>query len=340
MRLVQFGILSFTATLVLSAAAPSASFATSMKETVTPGCSSVGHGSMSDCVRAIQLGRTPDHAQVSPGKSFNLKLWLNPSLAQTNVTVEIQVRSLASGSRDGPWQTRSVYTGEGSHFGNPLDWRTVSIRAPKQEGVYEAQTRLSWGSTTDSALDAYTPNASSADTAVSRPTYILVQEVCTNSQDDLTNIEYFNEILFSEEITLQVTDLGTSFSIVITCPEPLSPTLPPPDFDLSLITSDNDASTTCSSEQQPIIINKAQLVANQVAYCEGDVCNFIAIFSNSSTLTVYSQTILQVVLTSGNQNIIPNLEPATLPICEDNPYISDTPVSAKPTDKLNGDRFN
>ncbi len=139
-----------------------------------------------------------------------------------------------------------------------------------------------------------------------------------NSPEDEDIIEYFNEIEFSDEITINVADLGTYFALTISCPPPESPSIPGPDFDLTMYNSDDSASTTCNN-QIPLIFYKTQLVAKQYGSCpDGSICSFLIVLSNASTDTIYCQTIFQLIMTSGNQTIIPDLEPATLPIVNNN----------------------
>ncbi len=66
----------------------------------------------------------------------------------------------------------------------------------------------------------------------------------------------------------------------------------------------------------PIVIPKDQLAAQTIDYCsDGLLCDFDIVLSNRTTLTIYSQTNFQMPMTSGDQIILPDLEPATLPIC-------------------------
>jgi hypothetical protein len=309
------------ATLVLSITASAGSFALGVSrpvsQSVTPECNAVGHRSTADCVRHMHLGATPGHAKASPGQAFKLKVWLHPSLADSQVQVAVQVRSLKSGGKDGPWRSTQVYSGLGSAFGDALGWRTVSAQAPKQKGQYEVETRVSWTSP-GAVLQGYSPDspvASPSNSAVSAPTFLGDGMNCTNSADDENIIEYFNEIQFSDEIEVIVTDTGTAFNVVISCPPLISPTIPSPDFELSMTTADDATSTTCRN-QVPIVIPKDQLAAKTIDYCsDGLLCDFDIVLSNRTTLTIYSQTVYQMTMTAGNQTLIPNLEPATLPIC-------------------------
>ena len=229
----------------------------------------------------------------------------------------MQVRSLGSGGKDGSWMSTQVYSGLGSSFGDALGWRTVRLHAPKQKGRYEVETRGLVGKPRSCPAGLLAQLGRRVTVGISRsaPTYLGDGMSCTISADDENIVEYFNEIQFSDDISVIVTDTGTTFNIVISCPPAISPNIPSPNFDLSMYSSDNAADTTCGN-QVPIVIPKAQLAAQNIAYCpDGQTCDFLVILSNRSTETVYSETLLPVMLRPGNQTIIPNLEPATLPFC-------------------------
>lgn len=141
---------------------------------------------------------------------------------------------------------------------------------------------------------------------------------CPNSPDDETIIEYFNEIEFSEDIYIIIIDNGTQFTLTLSCPPQESPYFPPANFYLQMFTTDNSQSASCNTGS--IVINKTQLHSNSLSYCSnnGETCSFLMILSNLSTQSIYSQTELMITLTNGNNTYIPNLNPATLPICPSN----------------------
>jgi hypothetical protein len=137
---------------------------------------------------------------------------------------------------------------------------------------------------------------------------------CANSPNDEILIEYFNEVNFEDEFVIIKTDTGTTFNISIFCPPAPDADYPGPDFNLTMSTKDRSASSNCNSSQ-PIVINKSQLNANRYSYCSYKTCAFTVALSNASTGSVFSSTMTQVVMTSGNEQIIPELQPATEPIC-------------------------
>jgi hypothetical protein len=128
-------------------------------------------------------------------------------------------------------------------------------------------------------------------------------------------VEYFNQISFSQLISISVTDLGTSFSLGLSCPQSQGPDFPPPGYDLVLATWDRSQSVTCNSGT--IAITKAALPGLQYCQSGGSTCLFSVTLSNSQTNTIFSTTEIQVDLNPGNDTIIPQLLPATVPVCAD-----------------------
>lgn len=139
---------------------------------------------------------------------------------------------------------------------------------------------------------------------------------CPNSPQDEDIIEYFNEIEFSEDIYLTIVDTGTQFNVMLNCPPQESPYFPPSDFLLTLYTSDNSTSITCNTGQIQLVKSEMR----QLVFCQnnGRVCSFLNILSNRQTQSVYCSTELQVPFDNGNNTYIPNLNPATLPLCPEN----------------------
>lgn len=139
---------------------------------------------------------------------------------------------------------------------------------------------------------------------------------CTNSSDDEVLIEYFNLLEFNDEIEIIVNDTGTQFQVSLVCPQSPSPTIPGQNFYLQLFNSDKSAFTSCDSGSQPLLFDKVKLQNKQYLSCaNGKVCQFLIIYSNRATQTIYCQTIFQISMINGDQTLLPELEPATIPIC-------------------------
>ena len=153
---------------------------------------------------------------------------------------------------------------------------------------------------------------------------------CTNSPDDEMIVEYFNEINFEQDIVITIpgTNQGSGRSITVQCPESPSPTFPGPDFELQLATADESATTTCR-DQQPIDVPTSPTPT----YCQGNRCTFVMTLLNRTTGTVYSETILTLDLSQPTaQTIMPDLNAATLPICNNtlNPCLLDGSCQENP----------
>ncbi len=183
---------------------------------------------------------------------------------------------------------------------------SVTLTPDKGESVADA----AW-------LSKLTPGAASADGRV----VLFVDDSSPVSYgptpDDVNIVEYFNQIMFNAEIYVDVQDLGTQYQLVLSCPEPPSPTIPGPDFLLTMYTADSPPSSSTTCNGAPILLQKAVLPLPQSSFCAsgGSNCNFNIVLSNRSSGTIYSQTLVAITLTPGiNTTIIPNLEPATLPL--------------------------
>lgn len=160
-----------------------------------------------------------------------------------------------------------------------------------------------------------------AITALVSCTYAMTasaQGACRNLPDDEIIVEYFNEISFNEEVNITVSDQGTSFQFLLSCPPAESSDLPPSDFRLRLNTSDGSQYSECGSTAA-ISVDKAKLTANQVGFCSRTgSCQFTVVLDNRSSRTVYSETVLDITPRNG-QTIAspPQLIPATVMICDD-----------------------
>ncbi len=131
--------------------------------------------------------------------------------------------------------------------------------------------------------------------------------------DDQNIIEYFNQIVFMQDIYIVAVDQGAQYSLELSCPPRETPTLPSPNFLLTMYTADSSSSMTCN--EGLIILPKAEMPQNPFCTAGGSICNFDIVLSNLSTGTIYCSTEVTITFTPGmNTTIIPNLNPATLPI--------------------------
>jgi hypothetical protein len=135
---------------------------------------------------------------------------------------------------------------------------------------------------------------------------------CPNSPEDESIIEYFNQIMFSEDIYMNIQDTGTAFQLSLSCPPQQTPDFPPPEMQISLTPTDDSTSVTCNTGA--ITLMKVQIP--ELVYCTAtNVCSFNVTAANKVTGAVYSNTEVMITFTNGNNTYIPNLQPAVMPIC-------------------------
>ncbi len=153
---------------------------------------------------------------------------------------------------------------------------SVTLTPDKGESVADA----AW-------LSKLTPGAASTDGRV----VLFVDDSSPVSYgptpDDVNIVEYFNQIMFNAEIYVDVQDLGTQYQLVLSCPEPPSPTIPGPDFLLTMYTADSPPSSSTTCNGAPILLQKAVLPLPQSSFCAsgGSNCNFNIVLSNRSSGT-------------------------------------------------------
>lgn len=145
---------------------------------------------------------------------------------------------------------------------------------------------------------------------------------CVNSPADEQIVEYLDEMDFEEQFELLINERTNSapvdpdgLTVHLSCPTPPSPDIPGPEFAMTLRTGDGTQITDCNSTD-PITIDAASLT--EQPFCSIDrACSFVMEAANSATGTIYSQTQFDITFTEPAQpsTVIPQLDPATLPIC-------------------------
>lgn len=295
-----------------------------------------------DCVRQ-RLAARAAHPTFKGGSIYTIQVTTHPGLRNHTEAAEVQYRLVAANGTTGQWwgHRRVLLSTDGAN----RDVHEIAACAPTTPGTYQVRTAV-WvtapkgTASIHGTTSAYTRSnalASSnaqatgtltatptaalevpADVVTSAPTTITATPgaaSCANSNQDFILVEYFNEIEFSSDISVQVTDTGSAYSLQITCPPPPSSSFPGPAFDVILATTSNSAQTSCAT-QTPLVIAKSAPPSscNNVTSWQ---CEFIISDINSVTKTVYSQTVYQITLTSAPEDLIPTLQPASLPICVD-----------------------
>ncbi len=145
---------------------------------------------------------------------------------------------------------------------------------------------------------------------------VALADDCDVSPADETNIEYFNEIEFSQDIYLQIQDTGAAFQVSLSCPLRVNPDFPPPTLGIQLFASNGSAMTTCNNGT----INLAKDQMPELDFCRdaGTACSFQVVAQNTDNQAIYSFTEIMVPFSSGTDTYIPDLNPARVPICADN----------------------
>ncbi len=135
---------------------------------------------------------------------------------------------------------------------------------------------------------------------------------CPTSPTDEIIVEYFNEIEFNEDVYVIVDDTPSAYQLNLSCPPQQSPSFPPPNMEIRMAAADGSSAMTCNKGQ--ITVPKATMA--QLPFCSaGSNCLFEVTVSDSADGTVFSTTEVQITWTGGDNTIIPNLNPATMPIC-------------------------
>lgn len=284
----------------------------------TRGCDLTGDAHRADdCITHSHVGATAD-GNMRRGDTITIRERIAEPLQGSPLVVVVQMRRVARDGTKGRWvglrRTRWSAADTAAHA-----QRTVDVCGAVVAGRYEFRTET-W--VPRSALKSRTLRQTSGQTATSAPTTVTMPNRaaggCPNSPDDETIIEYFNEIEFNEDILVNVFDQGVSFSLQLSCPPQQSPYFPPADF--AMIMSLEGASSGIGCNNGAIVLDKATMASGGYDACQslGRVCTFDILLFNETTQAVYSDTIVMITFTNGNDTYIPNLNPATIPMCPSN----------------------
>lgn len=267
-----------------------------------------------DCVRHRALGRASDN-EVQAGQRFRVRLSAHRAVRGTRMDSTVQVRPINAKGTAFTARWRSI---------KELRWtaqrhEVVNLRAPHEVGGYALRVTTT---TIPRAMAA--GEVSAADTgltAVSATTPLAaVSPGCPNSPDDTVIIEFFDEVVFSQGFSFDIWDGDVpngmdvapgTFRIDLNCPEQQTPYWPPPEFGMRVSTADGSESAGCNSGS--ITLLKSDL--SDYPFCSETNCSFIVTADNRDTGAVYSTTEVMLSLTGGDDNYVPNLNPAMLPFC-------------------------
>jgi hypothetical protein len=138
---------------------------------------------------------------------------------------------------------------------------------------------------------------------------------CTPAPEDEEIVEFANMEEFNESFNV-VTGAGAGGGSAVQL-ECADMDLAPDEFELVLGDVDDPAHQTVCNSTTPWTLSPDELASSDV--CTGGRCTMPITVRNKDTLTVFSQTTIQFVpSTKGSVTIVPELDPAVLPIC---PYI-------------------
>lgn len=269
-----------------------------------------------DCIAHSHVGATAD-ARMRPGDVITIRERIADALRGDRLVTEEQMRRVSRDGTRGPWigLRRTLWSAADTAKGAT---RTIDVCRAKLPGRYEFRTsiRSASGSAQRAMRQLSAPVATSAPTMVTLPNRALAG-ACANAPDDETIVEYFNQIAYNQQFLLAIADQGSSFALWLRCPPPLSADFPPADFGMALALEGQASGVACNGS--PITLDKASLQAGRYAGCSlrGTVplCMFSVLVYNKLTQTIYSDTMLEIELLPGGQTFIPNLNPATLPLC-------------------------
>ena len=273
-----------------------------------------------DCIAHSHVGATAD-ARMRPGDTIAIRERIADALRGDRLVTEVQMRRVSRDGTRGPWigLRRTLWSAADTARRTT---RTVDVCRAKLPGRYEFRTaiRSASGSAQRDTRQLTAPVATSAPTMVTLPNQALAG-ACANSPDDMANVEYFNQIEFNQLIVIAIADQGSSFALSLQCPPPISADFPPADFGMALALEGQASGVACNGS--PITLDKATLQAGKYAGCSlretVPVCMFDVLVFNTLTQAVYSDTLLEIELLPGGQTFIPNLNPATMPLCPGTP---------------------
>lgn len=135
---------------------------------------------------------------------------------------------------------------------------------------------------------------------------------CPSSPSDEAIVEYFNEIAFGQEIHVNVADTGPAFQLSLSCPPRLTPDVPSADMAIRMATGDGSSTVSCNTG----IVSIPKSTLTRLPYCTAThACVVDVTVLDGADGDVFSTTEVEVPLNGGNDTLIPNLNPAVLPIC-------------------------
>ncbi len=264
--------------------------------------------SMDDCLRHAHVGAAAD-GRVMHGEAIALRPRLHRALRGEATTLVVQARRLGPRGVRGPWlDVRRV-----RWPANAAPGRAIRVCAADLAGRYQFRVVAPDRSTRQGVV---TGAVTSSPVGVTLPRG-STPGACPNSPDDESNIEWFNLENFDDEFVITATSTANATTLSLQCPtEPSALGLT---LAVGVFLAGQDVGAGCNAGS--ISLDAATLAAGGYPSCEARGSNYVCDFEihgwNSQTGAIYTSTIWSLVLpvpgTSGPY--LPELQPATLPIC-------------------------
>jgi len=288
-------------------------------------CDSTGDADFADdCIHTVVDSFAKGEA-VLPGKPFTSHVSIAPKLQGRDLIIVTQFRAVNADGTFGKWWThkRTHWASEDTSVSTTRD---LTSCAPSREGGYQMRTVLVAPAasrkpmaTAAASAPASTPAALVPNELYSVNTASLKQAnstQCQNSPQDQENVEYFNMQTFDDAYSLTVTVTESAYSVALSCPQSISGLAS--DLYVFIETGDNTQRGVCNypNSTTPSVISLPLSQTGPTAWCSSKLVCEITIFAESaSTGTIYSSTLMKLE-TPTTTTIIPQLMPATLPVCE------------------------
>jgi hypothetical protein len=302
---------------VILALATALALAAAPAQAAAHGCDLTGDAHRADdCITHSHVGATAD-GNMRRGDTISIREHIADALRGKPLVVVVQMRRVARDGTKGQWvglrRTRWTAADTAAHA-----QRTVDVCRAGVAGRYEFRTETR---VPQSALRGRSLRQASSQTATSAPTTVTLPNqglgFCPTTPEDMQNVEYFNMMEFNEAFTVNIADQGTAFAVSLNCPQRETPTIPSPTFGMIMVIEGAPSGTACNSA--PIVLAKAALASGGYEACQASTssCTFDILSYNTTTQVVYSDSIVAFTLVDSLNptTYIPNLNPATVPIC-------------------------
>jgi hypothetical protein len=275
---------------------------------VKEACDSTGDGDKDDCIRHGHHKGSSDHV-LNGDDQLVVRAHAHPSLHNKTLRTEVQVRALNSaGKVTGPWTTQGTFVWNTTNDDGSAERKTFRVCAPEKTGLYQVRKKVTVPKT-DSGDRSMRSGLRSSTTYTSSSTTVASNGPNCPPPDNAQDlVEYFNLVNFTEDFVIQIQNESSTTSYLwITCPEKGPST---PDYSLVLSTIDGSASSNCNSSTPLYLIYTSLSACSDL----GEKCNFNVVYSDPVSGMVFSET--EIVLEGKWTGVIaPDLDPATMPVC-------------------------